>query len=290
MRKSISGIAALAAAAVLMGGGPATAQDQSLTGAARDARIAELASEATLGRAADLPANAAALDEALARRDFTGLRSQMGADTSAEAYQMLNWAKIAVFKGAPFSVSLIYSGDLWRMGEALERAAVREPANAAALNQQARSRKTMSVLMALHAEMLLEVDGWRCVDPDAAKGMLAETHAALAPQWAFAQSLPVEERAQLILTAAGLEATIAPVRPPDYRLCASGTAEIGAMAGGTPRAIVDPLTPGADIAVEIDPDDLVVENGQWWAGMPLVRMVVLTTAARNLDVPFERVM
>ncbi|HEX8660784.1 MAG TPA: hypothetical protein VF686_02870 [Brevundimonas sp.] len=289
MRKSVSGLAVFAAAGVLLCGCDAAAQDQSLSGAARDARIAELELQATRGQAVPLPANAAALDDALARRDYTALRSQMGASSSAEAELMLNWAKIAIFKGGSFSVSLIYTGDLWRMAEAMERAAGRDPTNAAALNQQARSLKKLSVMMGLHAEALLQVDAVRCVDSDAAMGMMAETHGALAPQWTFARSLPVEERAVLIRTASILESTIAPVREPDYRLCASGTG-MSAMAAGTPRAIEDPATPGADVAVEIDPEDLVIDNGQWWAISPMARTLALTTAARNLEVPFEQVL
>lgn len=279
----------MAAACLLMSGGAAAAQDRSLSGAARDARIAELEREATRGLAVPLPANAAAMDDALARRDYTALRSQMGASTSAEAELMLNWAKIAIFKGGSFSVSLIYAGDLWRMAEAMERAAGRDPASAAALNQQARSFKKLSVMMGLHAEALIQVDGVRCMDSAAATGVMAETHGALAPQWTFARSLPVEERAVLIRTASILESRIAPVREPDYRLCASGTG-MSAMVGGTRRAVEDPATPGADVAVEINPEDLVIDSGQWWAISPIARTLALTTAARNLEVPFEQVL
>jgi hypothetical protein len=290
MRKSVSGMAALTAVGVLLGAASAPAQDQSLSGSAREARIAELTLEATLGRDVDLPANAAALDEALARRDYGSLRSQMGADDEAESWQMLNWTKVAVFKGAPFWASIIYAGDLWRMGEAYERAAVREPTNAATLNERARSLKMLSTYMGLHAVTQIQVDGARCVDPAAYTGMLAESQGALEPQWAFARSLPVEDRARIIRGASALEAKVAPVREPDYRLCASGTADMRAMAGGTPRPVVDLATPGADVAVDVDPDDLIVDNEQWWATMQVARMLAVTTAARALEVPLAQVM
>lgn len=91
-------MAALAAAAFVLWGAAASAQDQSLSGKARDLRIADLVLEAAQGRTVALPANAAALDAALVLRDYTGLHSQMGAGASIEAYQMLNWAGVPLVR------------------------------------------------------------------------------------------------------------------------------------------------------------------------------------------------
>jgi hypothetical protein len=272
MRKSVSGIAALAAAGVLLGAASASAQDLSLSGAERDARLAELEQVAIGNRPASMPAQAAAMNEALARQDYRALRALMAVTSSDEAYLMLNWSKVAVFKGASFPVSFFYATDLWGMAEAMERAAARDPSASADLLQRANTLKTTSAMMAIYTQALVRVDGERCGDMAASAKPLEDMAQGLAPQWAFARTLSSEEQARIGDQAFMIEEATSVVRGADFSLCDTERARMHLMATGqTVERADDPATPGRDVDVAIDPKALLVDNAVWWERVPFAR-------------------
>lgn len=289
MRKSASALVALAAGLLLCGA--AVAQDQSLSGAARDARLLELRQMATRGQPVPMPVQEAELDAALARGDLPALRGLMAVHTADDAHRMLNWSKLTVFEGAPFAVGYFYATDLWTAGEAMERHAARGGANVEALNAQARTFKKTSVLMALHTIIQVQVDAARCTDVMAGAKHIGDMSSALAPQWSYGAGLPLDERKQLVAQAMVMEMEIASVRQPDGWLCASETAQMQPMAPSTAtlQAAEDARTPGRDFTVAIQPQDLAVPDEVWWSKVDDTRRIALAMAAALLNVSLSQI-
>lgn len=285
MRGSASALAAIAAAACLLAGGAARAQEnESFSGAAREARIAELRQLGTRGGEGPMPANKAALDEALARSDYAGLRALMAFETQDEAARILAWTRNAVFEGASFPLAWFYAVDLWTLAASYEARAVEGGEGAAADLEMARSARMMSTMMAIYARTVVYVDSRRCEDRSVRHQVLADLDTRLAPQWAFADSLPGELVDRMAASGRGLEGMTAPVRQPDLWLCASGygfsKAQIRAGQNRTGsetarRPLEDLTTPGGDTALEMGRTDLVVADGLWWAHVTLARTAAM---------------
>lgn len=239
-----------------------------LTGAARAAARMALAREATQGQAAPMPANAAALDLAADSHDYGRLRQQMM--TVEDPMLSLNWGKVAVFKGGGYAVALFYAQDLWAMGQAYERAALREPAEAAMANQAADTLKTMSALVALYALVVIQEDGLRCIDAEASRKHFDDAVRSREPMFAYLRAKPEAERRDTFARVAGLRTKITPVRARDPWLCASERVRQNAMnealASGAATMIErdDPTTPGKDFDVVQDRSILFVDDDTWW--------------------------
>jgi hypothetical protein len=283
-RGSAPTLAVLAAASLLACGAASAQEHGSLTGEARDARIAELRQLGNRGGEGPMPVKKAALDEALAQTDYAGLRALMAFETQDEAARILAWTRNAVFGGESFPLAYFYSVDLWTLAESYEARAAEGGEEAAADLEIARSSKLLSTMMAVYARTVVYVDSRRCEDRSVRHQVLADLDTHLAPQWAFIESLPNELAERVTANARGLEERTAPVREPDLWLCASGygfsTAQIRAGQDSTGsetarRPLEDLTAPGGDTAREMGRSDLLVDDGLWWAHVGLARIAAM---------------
>lgn len=228
-----------------------------------------------------MPSNTAALDEALARTDYAALRDLMSVETRDQAERMLAWTREAVFEGASFPLAYFYAVDLWVVAESFEARAAGGGEDAAADLETARSIKTLSVVMAIYAETLVYVDSRRCGDRSVEHQVLADLGTNLAPQWSFGASLPDDLLTRMAEQARLFEERTAPIRQPDLWLCASGRgfmrAQMKAINGAEParRPIEDLTTPDGYTALEMGGENLVVDDGLWWARVHFARMAAL---------------
>jgi hypothetical protein len=239
-----------------------------------------------------MPANEAALDEALARGDYAGLRALMAFETQDEAARILAWNRKVLFEGAPFALAYFYAIDLWSLATSYEAHAAAGGEATPADLEMARSAKLLSVVVAIYARTVVYVDSRRCEDRSVRYQVLADLDAHLAPQWAFVDTLPGELADGMGEAGRGLEERTAPIRQPDLWLCASGygfsNAQIRAGQDRTGsetarRPLEDLTTPGGDIAREMGRTDLVVNNGLWWAHVPLARIAAMRHAAVDVS-------
>ena len=211
-----------ATALLLAACGPSEASqrvDGPLIGPARAAARADLEREAMQGQVVPMPVNAADLDLAAENHDYGRLRQQMAAVD--DLMLLLNWGKVTVFKGGGYAVTQFYAQDLWAMGQAYERAALRDPAEAAMANRAADTLKSMSAMMALYALVAIQEDGLRCTDGEASRKHFDDAVRSQEPMFAYLRAKPEAERRDTFARVAGLRTKITRVRARDTWLCES---------------------------------------------------------------------
>ncbi len=263
------GVAIVLAACGQGGPGRAQALDGPLTGEVREAVRAELVRSATNGFDISLPSNAAELDQAEADHDVQRLSRLTQSAEDVEA--LLQWQKIAVFRGGGSAVTMGYTGTLWRTAFAYEQAGIGQSERSQADTQAIEGVKTASAIMALYSLALLKEDGLRCAYPDTTAGALAEAMGGLQTIFVYLRAKPEAERRSIFDRANALNTRTRRVRGRDAWLCNSQAARdratADALASGAANTTErdDPSTAGRDIDVAINPDAMFVDDATWWS-------------------------
>jgi hypothetical protein len=221
-----------------------------------------------------LPANRAALDEALAKADWSYLvTAAQSANSQDEAEHLLHWERYQLYRGGGYNIAFMYVRDLWRMGQSYEKAAAKGPEYAV----QSRGLKTSALSYLLYTYAMIAVDGERCADPTAPQYHRDQITQFTDQIRLFANQLTPEERAKAVTTAITLEKRISPVRDLDPALCHGGIQELGQALEANPRAAKvrpsEPGYPGTNVDVMIDPKSkpALSDRSQWPARQQKVR-------------------
>lgn len=237
-----------------------------LSGDALAARRAEMVRMASAGQTITLPDNAPALDAAEAAHDYRNVRQLMAESGRPEL--VLNWSKIAIFRGAGFGIAQFYATDLWQMATVYEQA-VDMSAQSTEVRDAVKNLKLMAGINALYTLAAIQEDGLRCADPAASKKHLDDAYHSLAPMLNFVRELPTVEKDEAIAKAMGLATRTAEIRARDRWLCQSEAIESKAMTDAVAsyqgaEAAGDNSLPGREVQVVLDPAILFVDDGVWW--------------------------
>ena len=234
-----------------------------------------------------LPADHAALDEALAKQDWNSIaKAVLAANTQDQAEQMLNWERYQLYRGGGYGIGFMYVRDLWRMGQSYEKAAAKGPQYAV----QARALKTSALTYLLYTYALIAVDGERCGDPTAPALHRDQIAQSSDETRRFANQLTADERATAVSRAITLEQKIAPVRDLDTALCHGGVQELGqAMEkpGSMRTRPSEPGSPGVNVDVLIDPKSkpALTAPAQWPARRQKARDLLPQTIGAVVGAP-----
>lgn len=262
--KMLLGVLALAACGV-----SDPVADGPLAGVELASRRLQLEQQATLGRTVAMPPNVVALNMASDGFDYGRVRQLLSAP-GVTLDALLNWSKVAAYRGGGFAIASFYATDLWQAATAYDTAASQQPAQAERLARQARTLKEMSVSMALYALAVVEQDGLRCADAQSWRKHVEDMETTFRPQFALARSMTPEVRSQHVKNALALEWTTRTVRGRDTWLCQSEAIQQKAMeaalASGAAQTVErdDPRTPGRDVEIVLDPAVLFIPDADWW--------------------------
>lgn len=262
--KMLLGVLALAAC-----GASEPVADGPLAGVELATRRLQLEQQATLGHAVAMPPNVVELNLASDGYDYGRVRQLLGAP-GVTLDALLNWSKVAAYRGGGYAIAVFYASDLWQAASAYDTAASRQPAQAERLARQAQTLKEMSVSMALYALAVVEQDGLRCADAQAWRKHVQDVETAFQPQFVMARSMTPEARDQHVKNALALERTTREVRGRDKWLCQSEAIQQKAMeaalASGAAETVErdDPRTPGRDVEIVLDPAILFIPDAEWW--------------------------
>jgi hypothetical protein len=198
------------------------------------------------------------LNSLLERKDWAGLRRDIGRPPSAEyAKNALNWLKVKSDNGAPFMISLLYSENLWALADALRQDKSDGDGVEGIQNQ--------SAFMALYTVAVMRMDGMACGDSTAVGHRFDQILAGpVGAALRYAAKLQPAQRRYMTMLAVGLEAATALRRPAeDDLLCRGGMQELSA--GMAAQNFGDPhpepghvgkvvtVTPPADFKVSFRP-------------------------------------
>ena len=158
-----------------------------------------------------MPANKVALDRYLAEGQFEPLAMELSRGTTAdEVERIMNWERAKVFEGGPLFLVVAYTRHLWLMSNNLPPP-LREGLREGALS------------MALYGRALIEIDGLRCAEPDAASSRRKQHIAVHQGLWEYAAQATPATRERAKFAAVMTEYVTAPVRRNDTLLCQGET-------------------------------------------------------------------
>lgn len=202
-----------------------------------------------------LPADSAALDEALSKQNWAYIiKANQSANSQDEVERLLSWERYQLYRGAGYNITFMYVRDLWRMGQSFENSAAKGPQYL----EQARGLKISALSYLLYTYAIIAVDGERCADRTAPQFHRDQIAQFTDEVRLFAGRLTDEERSAAVAAALKTEKAISRVRDPDPSLCRGGIDELGeALEAHPERATTtgpQPGYPGKNVMVPIDPN------------------------------------
>ena len=201
-----------------------------------------------------LPDNHQALDDAVARRDWTYLSSVVRDPGSAEnMMRLLNWERYQTYRGAGYGVTYMYVSTLAMAANSYDKASAKDPGFA----QTARGLRMGALTQLLYTYAVIAVDGVRCADPTAPPAHRDQIAGFTEELRISVNQLSHQERITVLMAAVRQEQELAPVRDPDPDLCRGGLDDLGeALKSHPERAATtgpQPGHPGTNVLVPIDP-------------------------------------
>lgn len=153
-------------------------------------------------------ATVAVLDPLLEKKDWLGLRKAVQKFGDKDAFSAsMDWLKVHTDTGASFIVPLLYSENLWLVGNAA----------------QVQGLKAQAAFMVWYVVALIRMDGLACGDATAPTKRLEQVIAGPAgAALRYSASLEPGMRAKMIQLAVGLEAETATRRAPQDEALLSG--------------------------------------------------------------------
>jgi hypothetical protein len=178
-----------------------------------------------------MPANAAQLDDFLARAKITDINNALTQVTQPNDIQLdANWERKKALSGSSYFISMMYSYDLLRL---------------VALKALPAQDLEGSAIFLLYAYAQTVLDGTKCEDQTAPPERTRFVVSSQPQVWKAMADMTPERRGQLIKAMMMLENVIAPYRPNDEILCRGGLTEtIQALKENGDRAVETPPQPG----------------------------------------------